>query len=391
MKVGAYTPGGPRVLLEKPAPVPVTGQGLYDYFLQQEEGHDADHLAFLDRGIDNSPLKEQIPDYPLRLIAVRPAEGASQPFPLLGKVPRLENLDFLHPDISHACVAVGSWHEGELHTRWLGRNATTPAQMWSATKAYPMVRTTIRANQVAPQTPLERCRLADSSQSVPVTEAFDAIVSYRQGGSASNRLARTLKHLHTPEGLEGWLKATTGNQNLTFRGGYGEPPSMARPTLKDGAATLLASPGQEHKGANLVSAYDLTRMMAHLGWHYRLPAEKRLPDLADHGADTLARAFGTDSARFLEAAWEALGLADRIENPVVLSKMGFGLSDERNQWEEVYSAFIQFTDKQTGRSHQLALALKGFKAPGERAAQKLDARMATEIALLTQKVVDGQL
>jgi hypothetical protein len=263
--------------------------------------------------------------------------------------------------------------------------------MWSATKTYPMIRTVIRANQVAPQVTMEECRLRENTQSLPLTEAFDAIVSYRQGGSASNRLARTLKHLHTPDQLEGWLKSVTGNSRLTFRGGYGEAPTMTRPELVQGDKPLLTSPGQAHPGSNLVSAYDLTRTMANLGWHSHLPPQKQMTGLQPSGADSLTRALGTDSARFMEAAWEALGLEDRIEDPVVLSKMGFGLSDERNQWEEVYSAFVQFTDRQTQQRHQVALSLKGFKGPQDGAAQQLDSRLAAQIALITQRLVDGRL
>ncbi|MBT9586713.1 hypothetical protein IV102_25445 [bacterium] len=373
----------------KPAPPPLDGEVLYDYFLKQQDGHTADHLAFLDRGIDNSPLKDQIAHYPSRLHSMRPDAGPGPTFPELGQMPDIDphGLDFLHADISHACVAVGSWHNHQLSTRWMGRNATTPAQMWSATKPYPMVLTAIKAGS----TPIDQCRLQDSSQSIPVTQAFEAIVSYRQGGSASNRLARTFKHLHTPDGLEGWVKSVTGNQKLTFRGGYGEPATMARPRLVHCSTTVLSSPGQEHKGNNLVSAYDLTRTVANLGWHSHLPTSKQLPNLEEKNADSLSRALGTDSARFFEAAWEALGLQERIEDPVVISKMGFGLSDERNQWEEVYTAFVQFTDKATQQRHQMAVALKGNQAPQDQAAQKLDSRMVAQIALIVQRQLDGKL
>ena len=76
---------------------------------------------------------------------------------------------------------------------------------------------------------------------------------------------------------------------------------------------------------------------------------------------------------------------------MVLSKLGFGLSDQRNRWESVYSAFVSFRDRQTGRSHQLALALRGHHATeGTRPAVELDSRMASQVALILQKVVTGE-
>ncbi len=366
-----------------------TGEALYQRFLKQSitEGANADHLSFLDRGIDSSFLKDQIPAYPSRLHTLRPSPGPGEAYPATGVLPKLEKgLDFLHPDIHEACVCVGSSVDGELKTRWVGRNALEPAQMWSATKTFPMIRVAVKANTAN----LEKCTLNPGK--VPLTRAFDAIVSYREGGSASNRHARTLKHFDTPAGLESWLQRSTGNQTLTFQGGYGEPASIARPVLMEGDKTVLQASGFEHKGQNLVSAYDLCRMVSNVAWHPQLKPESRLPGLQQAGADTLTRALGTDSARFVDVSLDALGLKDRIENPVVLSKLGFGLSDQRQRWESVYSAFVSFTDKSTGETHQLALALRGHHAPGgERPAVELDARMAASVAQIIKQVVDGKL
>lgn len=364
------------------------GEALYQRFLKQSiaEGSNADHLSFLDRGIDSSWLKEHIPAYPSRLHTLKPAAGAGDAYPATGVLPRVEKgLDFLDPSINEACVVVGGWQDGQLRSRWVGRNALEPAQMWSATKTFPMTRVAVKASGAK----LENCTLTGG---LPLTRAFDAIVSYRDGGSASNRHARTLKHFDTPAGLESWLHRSTGNPTSTFRGGYGEPASIARPTLKEGDKTVLTASGFEHKGENLVSAYDLCRMLSNTAWHPHLRPESRLPGLQQAGADTLARALGTDSARFVDVSLEALGLQDRIENPVVLSKLGFGLSDSRKRWESVYSAFVSFTDKQTGETHQLAMALRGHHEPsGPRPAVELDARMAASVAQIIQQVVDGKL
>ena len=278
-----------------------------------------------------------------------------------------------------------------MQASWLGRNALAPVQMWSATKIFPMLRTVIKAQAASPRSKPEHWRIPGAG---PITEVFDSIVSYRQGGSRSNRLARTLKQFDTPGTLEGWLQSVTGNRSLQFRGGYGESPTVARPTLVDEATgqTLLKASGSDHTGRNLVSAYDLCRTLSNLAWHPQMSPSQRIAGLQQSGANALVQALGTDSARFVDVALEELGLQNRLEDLVVLSKLGFGLSDERNRWESVYSAFVSFRDRETGRSHQLSLALKGHHAPeGPRPAVELDSRMATQVALILQKVVTGQL
>ncbi len=371
------------------------GEELYQRFLDRsiEEGSNADHLAYLDRGIDSSFLKSQIGSYPSRLSTTRPTPlGPALAYPDSGSLPSIEGgLEFLHPEIAEACLCLGSSHEGQLQARWLGRNALTPAQMWSATKTFPMMRAVIKAQQKSPRSNPEHWSIPGAGK---LTEVFDAIVSYRQGGSRSNRLARTLKQFDSPVGQENWLKGLTGNQKLQFRGGYGESPSVARPSLVDqsNGSTLLKASGSDHTGSNLVSAYDLCRTLTNLAWHPLMNPQQRLPGLQQAGADTLVRALGTDSARFVDVALEELDLKDRLDHLVVLSKLGFGLSEERKRWESVYSAFVSFRERQTGRSHQLALALRGHHATeGTRPAVELDSRMASQVALILQKVVKGEL
>ena len=359
------------------------GQTLYDQFLERalEEGSSSEHLAYLDRGIEQSPLKSQIPRYPLRLQVFRPTQKGAESYPKAGQLPQLqEGLDYLHPSISEACVCFGGWQDGKLTARWEGRHAIDPVQMWSATKTFPMLRVTVQAAGSSPESRLEDCQLAPE---LPITQAFDDIVSYRRGGSASNQHARTLKHFDTPENLENWLKSLTGSSQLSFRGGYGEPASHSQPQLRDTKLdrVVLQSAGAEHKGNNLVSAYDLCRVISNLAWHPHLPEESRIGGLPKSGFSTLSRALGTDSARYVEVALEELGVKDRVRDLVVLSKLGFGLSDQRQRWEAVYSAFVSYRDVQSGEVHQLALALRGNHAPeGDLSAVELDARMAASVA-----------
>ena len=365
------------------APSQGEGETFYDRFLERalQEGSTTDHLAYLDRGIDQSPLKSQIPCFPLRLQVYRPTQKAGQVYPLSGHLPRLEEgLDYLHPSITEACVCYGGWQDGQLTSRWEGRNATSPVQMWSATKTFPMLRVTVQAARSSPDSRLEDCQI---SPELPLTQAFDDIVSYRRGGSASNQHARTLKHFDTPQGLEDWLKSLTGHTQLTFQGGYGEPASHPQPELRDTrlGRVVLPPAGAEHKGQNLVCAYDLCRVIGNLAWHPHLPQESRISGLSGHGFETLSRALATDSARYVEVALEELGVKERVRDLVVLSKLGFGLSDQRQRWEAVYSAFVSFRDGQSGEVRQMALALRGHRAPeGDFSAVELDARMAASVA-----------
>jgi hypothetical protein len=315
----------------------------------------------------------------------------------VGQVPAIDEhgLDFLDPDIKQACVAVGTYEDGAMHTRWSGRAAMEPVQMWSATKSIPMAQVVVKANQASPGTSLDRAIITDprGHGTISVPAAFDAIVSYRQGDDASNQLARTLKQFDTPAGLEGWLHGLTGNTRTVFRGGYGEPPRISRPILTDGDThkAVLEASGQDHNGDNLVSAYDLCRLMSLVGWNSHLPAAARLPGAQQAGIDTLVKGLGTDSARFGDVALQALNMQDRVQDPVILSKLGFGWSDTHHDWEQVYSAFIQFTDKTTHKPYSIALALRGTATGPSESALQQDARIATAVTLILDQTLAGQL
>ncbi|MDQ7824840.1 MAG: hypothetical protein RDV48_18725 [Candidatus Eremiobacteraeota bacterium] len=411
-------------------------EALYSHFLKGESGATVEHLAYLDRGIDLSPYKNQISSYPSRLYLTPQAVHDDAPlYPALGEMPKIDEkaLEFLHPEITNACVCIGTWENGKMHARWLGRNATEPVQMWSSTKIIPMANAVVKANQGSPSTVMEHCVVQSSGRPsgrpviedpgensyivihpesdalekekpggaqgraqdpITVPAAFDAIVSYRKGGSMSNTLARMFKQFDTPEGLEGWMRRATGNTRSEFRGGYGEAPYFSRPAMLDTSTnkTVLKASGADHKGNNFVSAYDLSRLMTLLSWHPHLGAREQLPLIRQNGVDTLVRALGTDSARFADVAIDALGMKDRVRDPVIISKLGFGLSDIRKQYEEVYASYIQFTDGQTGRPCQVSITLRGAKPPSTpRAAMELDARMATQVALILQRLLDGSL
>ncbi|HEY9662375.1 MAG TPA: S-layer homology domain-containing protein, partial [Allocoleopsis sp.] len=150
-------------------------QKIYNEFLQQEAGFDQSKLAFLDRGIQNSPYRDQVKSYPDRLTQLPNGStlislgtqlqltGSDRvvsftPYPVRGSRPAIEGgLEFLHSDIQQACVCVGSVVDGKVRTHWSGRNALKAAQLWSATKIIPLINVVCQANAVAATAPVRDC------------------------------------------------------------------------------------------------------------------------------------------------------------------------------------------------------------------------------------------
>jgi len=374
---------------------------LFQTYFSQEAGYNADRLAFLDRGIVHSPYQSDIPAYPDRLlpgarpVAIAPI-GTDQwpPYPDRGQPPDIhENtLSFLHPDIQHACLCVGTWHAQTLHTQWWGRQALAPVEFWSATKIIPLIYLVAQANSQASDTPIDTCLIRDhqSQSAYRFSELADDVISYQQRLATSNAIAHSLKLFATPIALESWLKDLTGHPHLTFQGRYGEPPFLSAPELYDPHRdrVLLYAQAAAHTGDNTVSAYDLTRVLSNLAWHPSLPPSAQIPGLQPHSWPALITALGTDSARYVDLALATLGLAPHLRSPVILSKMGFGRSSLRDRSELSYTVFGQWLDTRvrpafpTGNRLRTfcctLLAAKDCQDPDEEA-RILDARMATEV------------
>ncbi len=333
--------------------------------------------------------------------------GTAPPYPGRGVVPAIasQGLDFLHPDIQQACVCVGGMAGGQWRSRWYGREALTNEQFWSATKFFPLLYAICRANQVDPNLSLDDAIVLDLSLEgnrgkFPFAELARKIFTYEDTTLAtSNAIALTFKLLATPTDLERWCAQLTGNAGLAFTGRYGEPPLMAKPELlhRSTRKVLLTSPGVMHQGSNLVSAYDLTRLLTLVGWHHRLPLGARLPGAQWHSLRLLVSAMGMDTARYVDAAIVALGLQPVLQQPVILSKLGFGYSD-RQRTELTYTALVDAIVTRPGaRPQRLAvgMALKGVKRreDGDRdlEAYDLDVRMAAEVTEILRRVVAGEL
>jgi hypothetical protein len=318
--------------------------------------------AFLDREVRNSPLIKEIPSYTERL--ARKAEGqilwsygrtfkpvgAAEPvifapFPLLGVRPAVnaQGLDFLSPDIDAACVCIGSYVDGldDVQTRWLGRNAFSSRQFGSSTKFIGVLNAVCQINGSFPDCKIDSCRISGKEH---INKDFADLVKdmMTYAGLDSNAIAAMFKRFATRAGLERWLIGLTGNQAIVFRGYYGPGPLIKDPVVKDtqnNNRVVLIADDEVGFDKNLVGAYDLTRLMAMLGWHLHLPPECRLPGAQWHSLRTVVSCMGWDTARYVDMALETLGLMNVVANPVIISKLGLVDSSM------TYTAFVHLEDQ----------------------------------------------
>jgi hypothetical protein len=290
-------------------------------------------------------------------------------------------------------------------SRWIGRNPLSNVQFWSSTKILPLLYTICAANQVKPTQAIANCTIGDSKGTKnPRTfaEMAQRICAYEEvNGMTSNALSAMFKQFTTPLALQSWLQKITGNQNLSFQGRYGESPYIEQPILQDvTGAKILNGVKDLHRGDNLVSAYDLTRMVSQISWHRHIAPANRLPNAQWHSLNTLINAMGQDTARYVDAAIASLGLSYFVDNPVVISKMGFGYSDQRKQSELTYTACIQFVDR-LAKSNDLPLpklrsvnmtlrAVLDLQDP-VRESLEIDARMAATVAEILRRIVTEEL
>ena len=386
-------------------------QAVLAQFSEQESEFDAEKLAFLDRKIARSPYRNQIADYALRLQRPKGAASIQQngsylPYPDRGDIPLIQpGLDFLSPDILSGCVCLSTVRDGRLQSWWLGREAIAPRQMWSSTKFIPLLNIIAQANRIAPEVEIDRCRIrrAGGEGGFPFHDLAKSIMTYDDRVATSNALAAMFKRFETPERLERWTQDLTGNESLTFQGRYGEVAFIENPELWEPTAKkqLLKSPVQEDWGQNLVSTYDLTRLITMVGWHERLPTRSRIPDIQAHSLESLVSAMGSDTARYADVALETLGLSKWVKSPVVISKSGFGRSDERDRTELTYCALVQFSLPIQGASdptaayqhYSLGLTLIAAQGIGDADGESryVDALMAAEVTELLRRVVSQTL
>ena len=386
-------------------------QAVFAKFLQQESGFDAEELAFLDRKIARSPYQSQITKYALRLQlpkgrAAIQQNGRYLPYPERGDIPLIQDgLSFLSPDVVSGCVCLSTVRDGRLQSWWIGREAIAARQLWSSTKFVPLLNTVANANRVAPAVPIDRCRIrrAGGAGGFPFHDLARSIMTYDNRVATSNALAAMFKRFETPERLERWMQDLTGNEALAFQGRYGEVAFIENPELWDsvGKKQLLKSPKQKRWGQNLVSTYDLTRLITMAGWHWRLPPRSRIPHIQAHSLDSLIRAMGADIARYADVALEQLGLSPWVKRPVVMSKSGFGRSDLRDRTELTYCALVQFSLPVQGASdptaayqhYSLGFTLIAAQDAGDanQEARYVDALMAASVTELLRRAINESL
>jgi hypothetical protein len=145
---------------------------------------------------------------------------------------------------------------------------------------------------------------------------------------------------------------------------------------------------------NLVSAYDLVRLLTMLGWHQRLEPDRRLPGAQWSSLATLVEGLGHDTARYIDVALEQLGLVEAVAEPVILSKLGYGAVTGDPAIDALtYVAFASFRDTRfrPHRQRCFALALRIPTRPGLEAALRHDARMAAEVTEILRRIFAEEL
>ena len=412
--IGVRTRAALSAALARPGPAPTS---FYRRLRRQGEELQAqslasdDHLPLLDRGLAGSPFEASVPAYARHLEQV--PQGLvpyPAPSPGFGSYPRrgqaaailsgqdgLGGLEFLSEEVAQACVAIGSFGADQpLRVRWYGRQAdAVNVQFWSATKIAAALHVLCQANRRSPMTPIGDCRIGPNvfgdSPGEDFGDLFRQMVSYEmdaQSPGHSNALGALFKTLVNPgeENVQQWLRQLTANPSLVLMGRYGTPSYIQNGVLF-GPPGVLVGYREPPRTRNLVSAADLVRLLTLVGWHRQLGPDQRLAGAHWTSLRTVVEGLGHDSARYIDAALENLGLVDAVASPVILSKLGYGAETADPEIDALtYAAFAQFSDQRSGQPRQrsFALALRIPTAPG--AGVRHDARMAAEVTEIVRRV-----
>lgn len=391
---------------------------IYHEFLKAAAAGVEDKPALLYQGIQTSPYKEQIKDYPTRLrhkpngnLLNGTDDHTFNPYPAIGQIPKIDDqgLNFLHEDIKEACICVGSFSAGEFKTKWLGRNAISNQEFWSATKIIPLLNLVSLFNTKIPDADINfyKIRGVDQQGIQRIFSFYDLardLVSYEENIATSNSLAQMFKRFSPQLKLENWLKSITGNKELIFRGDYGDQPFIDQPEVIERSTEKVilmpSEPPNPNWTDNTISAYDLTRVISMLGWHNYISAESRLPGVNWKSLESVIKAMGTDSARLTDLAIKELTLQNSLDSVVIISKFGNGATILRHRTEAAYVALVQFVVRSPhklgpAKLLTLSIALRGARALKprnlDREVVELDARMATEVTKILQRAIFAEL
>ncbi|MBD2663439.1 hypothetical protein B6N60_03326 [Richelia sinica FACHB-800] len=389
---------------------------IYQEFLRLAVGGKENKPVLLYQGVKNSPYKDQIKHYP-RLLRQRPngknlvngiqTDRNFKSYPILGKIPEIDEqgLSFLHNDIKEACICIGNFWENQFQVKWLGRNALNNVELWSGSKIIPLIYTATLINQKSPFANISEYNLQgldqdNKAREIPLIELASDLITYEKILTTSNASGGMFKKFASQIEIENWLKNITGNTSLVFRGRYGDKPFMELPNLverRTGKVIISANTADPSWACNSLSVYDLTRIISTLGWHNYLSQNSRFPFAHKQNLDTIIKILGTDPARLTDLAIKVLGLENSIDSVVIISKLGNGTSIPRERTEAVYVALVQFIDRrpqalgQPAKWITFSLALRGARSLTprniDREVVELDARMATEVTEIIQKLI----
>jgi len=371
--------------------------------IERAEGSNGWHMSFLDRGLESSPYAGNLGELPAWL-AETPAQGGAvgagalghdAPLPVAGQRPEeVADMPWLHGDIENASLAVASWdEEGALQARWYGRDAEENDQHWSATKHIQALGLVSLLGSKRPDLDLGDLLIRQAGEpetAVPLVELLQDIVSYDEGVGRSNSGAKTLGMLQSTTEREERLESWTGH-DADFRGGYGYGPIFDQPEIVTADGTVVATAPEQRGpgGPNLVSAYDLTRVMGMAAWHPHLAEDQQIPGASWKSLEDVLASMGWDSARYVDVALERLGVADQLQDVVVATKLGHGIRSATGLAETVYTGVVQFDDLRTGSAVRRSMV---FTLRGEHVDPvELDARIAAEVTEILRRVLADEL
>ena len=120
-----------------------------------------------------------------------------------------------------------------------------------------------------------------------------------------------------------------------------------------------------------------------LGWHLHLPQSARLPDAQWGSLESVVRAMGVDTARYVDIALETLGLVNVVSEPVVISKLGLGNS------ALTYVALVKLVDNRKVPSKLRTLAMALWTSPGSDTNR--DNNMAAAVTEIIRRVFTEEL
>jgi hypothetical protein len=365
-----------------------------------------ENAGFLARTINKSPIQKLINNYPTSL--EQKPDGTSiisdgdsftlatgvtvnfSDYPNRGEKPTIDNtgLNFLASNISHACVCVGSFKDSNslIKAHWLGKQAFKPEEFLSATKIIGVLNTVCQINENSIGIDVDDCILEPSNPRLRFNDLVKDMVNYDEDFASSNSIGAMFKRFTERQILEEWIVEQTGNDLVEFRGGYGEPPLISNPKIRNttNGSVILSAGDVGDTGNNSVSTYDLVRLISMLGWHLHLAPNATLPSAQWKSLESVVRAMGNDTARYIDVALETLGIVNVISEPVIISKVGWGNSSM------TYAAFVKFVDRRTtpGKLRTFALALR---SPTPNVNTSRDTNLAAAVTEIVRRIFTEEL